>query len=158
VLTDDETLRFFADVMLGRLARRLRLAGFDTAYESRIDDGVLVARAAREGRIILTRDRRLVERRAARGALLLTSTSIDDQWLELLGRFPEVAGGPIFSRCSACNVLLGAITPEEARPRVPPHVYQTQPVFLQCPRCQRVYWFGTHVERIRRAVQGRGEG
>ena len=145
--------RFFADAMLGRLAKRLRLAGFDTLYERSIADADLVTRARAEGRIIVTRDRRLAQRRLARDAVVLVADRVDAQWREITLRMPDLLHGDALSRCAECNGVLVELPTEEARPLVPPYVAQTQRVFSRCPACGRVYWAGTHVERIRRALE-----
>lgn len=145
--------RFFADAMLGRLARRLRLAGWDTRYENAVADADLVRRAGEEGRIIVTRDRRLTLRRGARGAVLLTANDVAGQWRELVAALPWVTSGPVFSRCAACNAAIAPVDRDAVRERVPPYVYQTQARFFRCPGCGRVYWAGTHLGRIRDWLQ-----
>lgn len=148
-----EPLRFFADAMLGRLARRLRLSGWDTRYETAIDDAELVRQAAADGRIVLTRDRRLMLRRGARGAaFLLRANRVDDQWRELTARWPELVTGDAFSRCAECNARIEGVEREAVRERVPPYVYRTQETFYACPGCGRVYWPGTHIPRILRLI------
>ncbi len=144
--------RFFCDAMLGRLARRLRLAGVDTAYERSIGDADLVRRAVAEDRIILTRDHRLVQRRGAESALLLSSDDVDEQWSEVVDLYPSVLRGAPFTRCAVCNTPLAATDPAAVRDRVPPYVAATQDRFRTCPRCRRIYWSGTHVARIRRIL------
>lgn len=149
-------MRFFADAMLGRLAKRLRLGGWDTKYESFIHDADLVRRAAAEGRIILTRDRRLMLRRGARGtAFLLHANGVDDQWRELTAHWPALTAGDAFSRCAECNTPIESVDREDVRDRVPPYVYRTQDKFFACPGCGRIYWPGTHVPKIL-ALIGRG--
>ena len=146
--------RFFLDVMLGSLARRLRLAGFDTAYERDIEDGELVRRAVAEERTIVTRDVLLTHRRLAKGSVLIKANDLEGQWQELLAVYPEVTEGPVCTRCAECNTPLLELDRETARPLVPPYVYETQERFVQCPACQRVYWHGTHAPRIRQAIHG----
>jgi uncharacterized protein with PIN domain len=145
--------RFFADAMLGRLAKRLRLAGFDMAYERAIDDADLVARAQAEARVILTRDRRLLERRAARGGILVRGNYVHEQWTDLAVRLPHLREGAIMSRCAECNTLILPASPEEVRSEVPPYVFQTHREFYRCPGCGKIYWPGTHVGKIRRMIE-----
>lgn len=141
--------------MLGRLAKRLRLAGWDTLYERYIADAQLVSRARDEGRLILTRDRRLLLRRGAReGAFLLHANAVDDQWREMLARWPGLVVGPIFSRCAECNTPIEAADRDAVRELVPPYVYRTHENFYRCPGCGRIYWPGTHLPKIR-ALLGR---
>ena len=136
--------------MLGRLARWLRLLGHDVAYFRSIRDEDLVAFACREGRRILTRDTRLVQRRAARGAILIHSHDLEAQLEEML---PHLGGSLAFpaagARCAECNHPMQPLEKDQARSRVPPFVFQTQDLFLECPECRRVYWSATHVRGIR---------
>lgn len=143
--------RFLADAMLGRLARWLRVLGLDTAYDPEVDDPDLVARADAEGRWLLTRDRHLVEHLRPRHAVLVRS----DAPLRQLREVAEAAGlGPPFdpfSRCPVCNEALRAATAEEAEALVPEASRGLAPV-RRCPACGRVYWRGSHTDRMRRAL------
>ncbi len=142
--------RFAADCMLGRLARWLRLLGHDVAYFKAIRDEELVAFATREGRRILTRDTRLVQRRAARGAILIHSQNLEEQLEEML---PHLGGSLVFpaagARCTICNRPMQPLERDLAKSRVPRYVFETQISFLECPQCRRVYWNATHVRGIR---------
>jgi uncharacterized protein with PIN domain len=143
--TKDSPPRLFVDAMLGRLARWLRLMGYDTAYWREGSDTALIRRARAEGRWIVTGDRQLAGRRGVR-AILVTSASLDDQMVEVraslkgLGsREPEP-----FSRCPECNGVLENLPAEDARDLVPAYVWHTQSAFRRCSQCGRVYWKGTH--------------
>lgn len=148
-----------ADAMLGALARWLRVLGLDVAYEPALDDAEIVERAVAEGRVILTRDRRLVERRLARNHLLIRSDSVDEQVrqvLEELGIVPEP--GRLLGRCLRCNALTEPMPAEDARAMVPPWVARTQDEYRACPLCGRIYWSGTHAERMRKKLEKMGIG
>jgi uncharacterized protein with PIN domain len=148
----DAPLRLLADGMLGRLARWLRLLGYDTAYDADADDLDLARWARAEGRVLLTRDRALARRRGLR-TLLITSERLEEQVRQVrqaLGPPPS----PILSRCSLCNLPLEPVSPEEIASRVPPYVLQTQERFSLCPGCGRVYWAGTHVAHMRQQMAG----
>ncbi|MGB8647168.1 MAG: Mut7-C RNAse domain-containing protein [Anaerolineae bacterium] len=138
--------RFIADVMLGRLARWLRVLGYDTLYFTDLDDPALAERARAEDRILLTRDRELSRRRGLR-VLLLTDDEIEAQLRETVARL-GLSTQNAFSRCIQCNLALEAIDREATRPLVPPFVYNTYTHFRRCPRCARVYWRGTHWARM----------
>ena len=144
--------RFIADAMLGRLARWLRILGFDCAYESEIGDEDLVRRAAEEERIILTRDRRLPEEWRVSGIHLVGSEDLREQLREVLCRFDLAGAVRLFSRCNECNHPLREAAESEVSARVPPHALATHDRFLECPACRRVYWEGSHTQRIRRVV------
>jgi hypothetical protein len=149
--------RFAADAMLGALARWLRVLGLDTAYDPGLDRGGLVELAAGEGRTLLTRDRRLVERRRARDHLLIASEVVDDQVRQVLRETAaEVDPALLFSRCLRCNEPLENLAAGEAVARVPPYVARTQPLFRRCPGCGRVYWRASHVGRMRERLRRMG--
>ena len=142
-------MRFAADCMLGTLAKWLLILGHDVAYFRRIDDDDLVALAAREKRTILTRDRRLVQRRAARDHVLIRSQNLGEQIAQVLQeRRLRVETERLLGRCLRCNTLNQSVTRESVRGQVPVYVYRTQSHFTRCARCGRIYWRATHVTRM----------
>jgi hypothetical protein len=143
--------RFLADAMLGRLARWLRLLGFDTAYDPAISDSELARRAFEEGRVVLTRDRALPEEWRLPRVVVIEAETLREQLRELAGVFP-MRGRRLFSRCSHCNVELQDVAAARVAAEVPPRVLARQAAFRRCPACDRVYWEGSHVARIRRAL------
>jgi uncharacterized protein len=143
--------RLYVDAMLGRLARWLRLMGYDTLYWREGSDAALAERARAEGRLIITRDHQLAGRRAVQ-ALLVSAETLDEQLAEVrsaLGSSPE----PL-TRCPECNGVLGELAHADARELVPAYVWQTQPVFRRCAGCGRVYWKGTHVSGMLARLEG----
>jgi hypothetical protein len=145
--------RFIVDAMLGRLARWLRVLGFDTTFEADIDDALLVRRALAEERWILTRDRALpVEWRVPRVHLVVAETPFE-QLREVARVFGLAAGARPFRRCSRCNTLLEPLDARAAATQVPARVLERHGEFRRCPGCGRVYWPGTHAERMRRVVE-----
>lgn len=146
--------RLLADVMLGSLAKWLRILGFDTAYDNQISDDRIVLRCVQEDRIALTRDTRLVQRRLLRKRhLLIRSEAIAEQVsevLEFLDCSPESIR--LLSRCLECNSELVTVSPAEIAGEVPPYVKQTQDDFKRCPSCKKVFWRGTHREHILRRL------
>ncbi len=139
-------MKFLVDNMLGRLATWLRLLGYDTAYLPQMDDHELVRIARAQERILLTRDVELTRRRGVR-CLLIESEKAAEQ-LEQVFRGLHLTARQAFSRCAECNVALDAASRESVRGAVPPYVFQTQERFRRCPRCQRIYWRGTHWARV----------
>ena len=142
----DGRLQLLADCMLGRLAKWLRILGYDTAYENDATDHELARRARAEGRLLLTCDRELAARRGLK-TLLIQSQQLDDQVQqvrEALGPPPE----PSLSRCPVCNVVLEEISALDAADRVPRFVLETHAEFRHCSGCGRVYWRGSHVEAM----------
>lgn len=149
--------KLFADAMLGALARWLRALDLDVAYDPSLDDPALVDFSVAEGRTILTRDRRLTERRLARNHILIQSDDVAEQVrqvLETLGIAPEP--GRLLGRCLRCNQPLVDIDAEAARAWVPPWVARTQEEFRICPECGRIYWPGTHASRMRERLEEMG--
>lgn len=140
-------LRFLLDVHLGTLARRLRLLGVDTAYESTdIGDPALSARSAAEKRVMLSRDRGLLRRRELWAGAFVYSTTPEDQLRDVLDRFaPELRP---WTRCTACNGLLKEATKEEVADQLKGGTHQSYDVFAQCRECGRAYWKGAHHEQL----------
>lgn len=152
----DETAaepRFFADAMLGRLARWLRILGYDTAWEADVEDAQLVRRALEEERIIVTRDRLLAEEWRGPRIVVLRADALWEQLRELARRVPLDPGRPLFRRCTRCNAPVEPATPEEVAARVPARTLREQDVFTCCPRCRHVYWEGGHARRIRARLE-----
>jgi uncharacterized protein with PIN domain len=138
---------FFADAMLGRLARWLRMLGYDTAYEKVISDEALISRVVTEQRWLLTRDSYLVQRKVLRGRhTLIVSDHLQDQLRQLQSELhlDLDLSDKTASRCATCNSILIVIPHEEATSTVPAYVASLHPRFVQCPNCGRIYWPGTH--------------
>jgi uncharacterized protein with PIN domain len=144
-------LRFAVDFMAGRLARWLRILGFDTLYFGRPADAEMMRTALAEGRIVVTRNRSLTgtERPAV---VVLDSQSYEDQLDELNGRFTLPGDTRPFTRCSLCNASLVDLPRAKARGQVPPFIFETHAEFGYCPGCARVYWRGSHWDEMRRLI------
>lgn len=143
-------MKFLADAMLGRLAKWLRLLGYDTAYFSHIEDNDLVRIARAEGRMLLTRDRELTKRKGLR-CLLIQSDRFEQQMRQLL-RDLDLDTDSSFSRCARCNAPLRPASKEGVKKRVPPYVLRQHTHFSLCPQCHKVYWRGTHWQRIQQRI------
>jgi hypothetical protein len=138
---------FFADAMLGKLARWLRMLGYDTAYEKIISDEALIARVLTEDRWLLTRDSYLVQRKILRGRhTLIVSDHLQDQLRQLRSELHLELdlGDRTASRCASCNSILIVIPHEEATLTVPAYVANVHLQFMRCPNCGHIYWPGTH--------------
>lgn len=142
--------RLLADAMLGSLARWLRLLGYDTLY-MRDEDHAIAQRCRAEGRILLTRDHQLAERRGLQ-VILITPQKLEAQIRQVIQTIGPLDPA-VPHRCMACNVPLQAISPETAAPLVPPYVARTQTTFHQCPECGKITWPGTHWDKIQRRLK-----
>jgi len=139
--------RFVVDVNVGRLAKWLRVMGYDTRFPREESDNELVRIALREGRVLVTRDSTLAQRRAVRlGQMQVLYIVKDDLRSQLRQLVQDLNLNPEngFSRCVRCNQLLCSVAKAEVVDSVPPYVGQTQCQFMRCPACQRIYWRGTH--------------
>jgi hypothetical protein len=154
-LVPEEAPRFAVDRMLGRLARWLRVLGHDVAYGPHLGGRTVVGCARRDGRILLTRDTRLLRDRHLPPHLFIASDAFRDQLREVAARYP--LGTPArFRRCLDCNRLLEEVGREHVRDRVPPYVWATNERFLSCAHCGRLYWPATHQDHMRRELASLG--
>lgn len=149
-------VRFVVDVNLGRLARLLRLLGFDTLYRNDYDDAHVAALSAREGRILLTRDRRLLMRREVACGYFVRSDAPKAQAPEVLRRFGIEDHARPFHRCSRCNGLVHHAPKSLVLPRLEPRTRLYYDRFWQCAACGQVYWEGSHMSGLARLVENIG--
>lgn len=155
-----EEPRFLADRMLGKLARWLALLGYDArrAGDHEIDDAVLMAAARSEGRVLLTRDRRMPPVKGLT-VLVLHAQVFEEQLAEVLRAFAlRPDPGRFFSRCSLCDARLLEVRREDVLPELPEKVRTFDTRFFRCPSCRRLYWLGTHVQRARALLARLGLG
>jgi len=149
-MTKADEMRFACDAMCGGLARWLRAIGYDTTYEADVDDAALVAHADQEGRVLISADGRLFERRAItsgrvralrlpRGLTLREQLDWVVQAMRLPGREP---------RCTACNGTLSRVGRDEVQGIVPARSLIWANEFYRCRRCDKVFWNGTHWVRM----------
>jgi uncharacterized protein with PIN domain len=151
-----ETMRVITDGNLGRLARWLRALGCDAVVHGGRADRFLLLRALREDRVVLTMSRRLAER-PFRGRLVRIAA---ERWEEQLTEAAEALGlhcddRTVLGRCLDCNAPLLDAGRDEVRDRVPAYVLATQETFWRCARCGRVFWAGSHAERMLRIMRSR---
>ena len=142
-------MKFIADVMLGRLARLMRFAGYDVEYDSKADDDFLLKRS--RYKMLLTCDRPLARRAVDRRVYLVQNTGAIRQLAEIQKKFPS--GLPAATRCLVCNVKIRKIAKSRVRHLVPPFIFSKYENFLICPRCSRIYWPGTHFEGMLRVIE-----
>lgn len=138
-------MRLLCDHMLGTLAKWLRFMGHDTAYPGPIDDTALLALARDEDRVLLTRDKELASRSPR--ALRIRSDDLEEQIREAVSALDLKLVDPL-SRCSLCNAVLVPVPLEAVRDIVPEGVRSKHHDFWQCPACHRVYWQGSHWDKM----------
>jgi uncharacterized protein with PIN domain len=144
---------FIADVMLGRLAKWLRIAGFDVLYSNRFSDDELIAISNREGRVLLSRDTRLLIRKSVRDFIFLESQDVQAQIIQVF-KTMHILNLPLpLTRCLSCNEELVEIERDSVRGRVPAFVYETQTHFRSCPQCKKIFWAGTHRRSVIRTLR-----
>jgi uncharacterized protein len=139
---------FVLDVHLGKLARILRLLGFDVVYRNDFDDPEIIRIGLDEHRIILTRDRRMLFHKIITHGRCLHSTNPEQQASEVLERFDLVGQVRRFRRCPACNGFVQSVEKDPILHRIEPLTRKHYNEFFQCLECGKVYWKGSHFERI----------
>jgi hypothetical protein len=145
--------RFVLDVHLGKLARYLRLLGFDTLYRNDYDDAELARLAGAERRILLTRDRALLKRAVVTHGLFVRATDPRRQIEEVLDRLDLHRAIQPFRRCVRCNGLLAAVSRHQVWERLPPKTRLYVDAFWECGQCGHLYWEGSHLPALRRFVE-----
>lgn len=147
-------LKFIADRMLGKLAKGLRILGYDTVYYRGEEPYPLIQLARREARVVLTRNSKLLPRTPEDRIIRITKDHPFLQLKELIQkRYIGADGENPFSRCLLCNAILNEIPREEAEGKVPDFIYYQEKKFFQCPTCQRIYWQGSHIENMKKKVE-----
>lgn len=144
--------RFVLDGHLGRLAAYLRMLGFDVRWRNDCPDDELARVSAEERRILLTRDRGLLKRRAVTHGHWMRAVEPARQLAEVVRRFDLARSVAPFRRCLRCNDLLEPVAKEAVLHRLPPRVRERQNDFVRCPSCDHLYWRGTHHDRMERVV------
>lgn len=144
--------RFLADAQLGRLARYLRLLGFDCRYDNDIGDAELAAQAEQQQRVVLTRDRLLLRRKRIQLAHYVRADAPWQQVEEVCREFNLAPMFAPFTRCTDCNGRLVTVDKASVIDRLEPLTRQYVDDFLQCEACGKLYWHGSHVARMKERV------
>ena len=151
-------IRFVADVNVGRLANLLRILGLDTAFGNGWDDDFIAETAASEGRIVLSRDRDLLKRSKITYGRLVRAERPEEQLREVLGLFGLRGPFAHFSRCLRCNTPLAPVDKQAVLHRLLPKTKKYYDVFSMCPTCGRIYWAGSHYEKVSERLRNLGLG
>ena len=145
----EEPLAFIADAHLGGLARMLRMLGFDTIYDNALDDPEIVAQSAADRRVVLTRDRELLKCRDVLRGCYVHALKPEAQLREVAQRYDIAARMQPFSLCLHCNLPLAPADTQAVHDQVPERIQAHFSAFMECRGCGRVYWEGSHWERMR---------
>lgn len=143
---------FVLDVHLGKLARYLRLLGFDSIHQPDFDDDTLVALSTQQARTLLTRDRQLLMRTALVNATFVRSEEPKQQLVEVVDRLRLRESIDPFVRCLVCNGVVTPVSKASVAPSLPPSVRRRHEKITMCPDCERVYWPGSHHQRLQDLV------
>jgi len=150
-------IRFIVDHNVGKLAKWLRMMGYNSLFFDGDDDSQMVRQALAEGRIILTRDSEIMKRRVINNgrlkAVLIESEEPERQMRQIMTALDLKKNLRPFTLCLECNHPLVERSREEVKDRVPPYVYKTQTQYMECPACRRIYWRGTHWEAMTRKLE-----
>ena len=148
-------IKFLADRMLGKLAKELRMLGYDTIYYRGENAYPLIKLAREEGRVILTRNTKLIPKRPEDRIIRVMEDKPPLQLRELIQKkVISLEEENLFSRCLLCNILLDEIPREEAEGKVPDFIFYQQKEFFRCPQCLRIYWKGSHQNHMQKKVNG----
>ena len=145
--------KFILDSHLGWLAKYMRICGFDTLFDNNYSDPEIVGIAESEKRIILTRDRELLKNNRVTHGYWIRSVKNDNQLKEVLRRFDLYRQVSLFTRCLKCNTVLEEVNKEEIEDKLKPGTRKHFSTFKRCPVCKRIYWNGTHYDRMKKFVE-----
>jgi uncharacterized protein with PIN domain len=145
-------LKFIVDNNVGKLAKWLRIMGYDTLFFNGSNDSRMVAIALAEERVILTRDTQIMKRRVVTSgrlqAILIQSDEPERQMYQVIDSLHLDCQSKPFTMCLECNQPLMEKSKQQVKDLVPPYVFQTQNQYMECPKCHRIYWRGTHWQRM----------
>ncbi|HUL23384.1 MAG TPA: Mut7-C RNAse domain-containing protein [Thermodesulfobacteriota bacterium] len=147
-------MKFITDRMLGKLAKELRMLGYDTLAYRGEDAYSLIKSAREENRILLTRSPKLTPKRPEDRIIRILEDKPSSQLRELVqAGVIRVQEETLFSRCLVCNMLLHQIPHDEAEGEVPDFIFYQQKEFFRCPQCSRIYWKGSHHDHMKEKIE-----
>jgi len=153
----EDAPKFIVDSNVGKLAKWLRMLGYDAVFFVGEDDAYMIDRALKESRVILTRDTQVMKRGVITSgrlkAILIDSDQPEPQVRQVIDTLHIDFQSRPFTVCLECNNPLEERSQEEVRERVPPYVFQTQRQYMECPVCHRIYWRGTHWQAMLRKLE-----
>jgi len=147
-------MKFIADRMLGKLAKELRMLGYDTVYYRGENAYSLIKLAREEGRVILTRTTKLTPKRPEDRIVRIMEDKPSFQLRELIQiKIISLHDETPFTRCLVCNILLNEMPREEAEGKVPDFIFYQRKEFFRCPQCSRIYWQGSHQDHMQKKIE-----
>lgn len=146
-------IKFVADTHLGKLARDLRLLGFDTLYENTYKDTQLVDISVRDNRILLSRDIKLLQRKQLKLGYYLRSQFPQMQLIEVIKRFDLTEKLDPFSRCISCNGIIKQVPKKEVLDKLEPKTKKYFDEFYRCNTCGKIYWEGSHYKKMIQRIE-----
>jgi len=147
-------IKFVLDTHLGKLAKYLRMLGFDTLYKNDYEDEQLAEIASQQQRIVLSRDRGLLKRKIIEYGHYVRHTQPLEQLAEIMQWLDLQKHLKPFSRCTTCNGLLHSVSKKDIESQLAPKTRQYYNEFKQCAGCKQIYWKGTHYQQLQQIVQG----
>jgi len=152
-----EGLKFIVDYNVGKLAKWLRMMGYDSVLFTGEDDSRMIIIALRQERVILTRDTQIMKRGVVTSrrvkAILIESEEPEQQMRQVIESLNLDCQFRPFTICLECNQPLRETSKEQVKDLVPPYVFQTLSYFMECPACHRIYWQGTHWQAMTRKLK-----
>ena len=154
---DEKQLTFFVDAMLGNIAKKLRLMGYDSSYFSDIEDNELIKLAKNDKRIIISRDEELVQKaqKSDLEAIFLKNKEEIEQFREIIGELNleniQINGDK--ARCPICNSKTSPINKKNIQEKVPVKVLENNEKFWRCENCEQIFWEGTHIKNLQKFVE-----
>lgn len=146
-------IAFILDVHLGKLARMLRMLGFDTEYRNDYHDTEIIRRSLTENRITITRDRRLLHTKTITHGYCIRSNNPKEQLREMLNRFDLYDQVKPFQRCMMCNTILEKVEKSKILYRLEPKTILYYDKFYHCPGCKKIYWKGSHYVKLKEQLE-----
>ena len=150
-------IKFIVDHNVGKLAKWLRIMGYDTLFFNGRNDANMIAIALAEGRAILTRDTQIMKRRVVTSgqlkAILIKSDEPEQQMQQVIATLNLDCQCKPFTICLECNEPLLERTKQQVKDLVLPYVFQTQSQYMECPACHRIYWRGTHWQAMTKKLE-----
>lgn len=148
-----ENLKFLVDENLLGLLKKLRMMGLDSISLIGASDDLVTETAAKEHRIVLTKDLMFFNKLSSGSAYFVKSEIPKDQLLEVLLTFPSWRSAEPLSRCTVCNALIRKVDKTSIKSRIDQKTYNLYNIFYECPGCHRIYWEGSHYDKLQGEIK-----